>query len=146
MLCTVTEHVVYAEYLRLVVENHACVRCYRHLARCECVEGIDGLVRRYIVREMYHDVDLVGGQDAVFNFGLTGHQKDHVRAGDVDLAGAMVFQTGETGVDAVAVADLNGHAAVGFFGKLLEDVQIRTKKIENKLKYLKCKNNDVEIV
>ena len=62
MLCTVSEHVVDAKHLRLVVENHACVRGNRNLAGGECIECIYGLVWRYIVRKMDHDVHLVCGE------------------------------------------------------------------------------------
>ena len=59
MLGAVTEHVVHAEDLRLVVKNHAGVRRDGHFAGCECVERIYRLVRRYIVRKVDYDVDLV---------------------------------------------------------------------------------------
>ena len=60
MLRTVAEHVVHAQDLRLVVKDHACVRCDGYLTRCESIKCIDCLVRRYVVRKMDDDVHLVG--------------------------------------------------------------------------------------
>jgi len=62
VVCTVSEYVMYAQELRLMVHDHAGVRRYRHFAVGECVKCIDGLVRRNIVRKMYQYVCLVRGQ------------------------------------------------------------------------------------
>ena len=59
---TVTENVVHAEYLRLVLVDHAGVRSHRHLAGSECIEGVDGLVRRHVVRKVDQDVGCSTGE------------------------------------------------------------------------------------
>ena len=62
VLRAVAQHVVDAEHLRPVVEDHACIRSYRDLACRECIECIYGLVRRHVVRKVDDDVHLVRRQ------------------------------------------------------------------------------------
>ena len=62
VLRTVAKHVVDTEHLRLVVKDHACVRSDRHLTCRECIECIDRLVRRHVIRKVDQDVDLVSGE------------------------------------------------------------------------------------
>ena len=73
VLCAVAEHVVDTQNLRLVVEDHACVRCDGHLACGEFIKRIDGLVRRHVVRKVDHDVHLVCGEVVdLLDLDLTG--------------------------------------------------------------------------
>ena len=58
----VTEHVVHAEHLRLVVHDHAGVRSDGNLACREGVKSVYGLVRRHIIRQVDDDVHLVCSQ------------------------------------------------------------------------------------
>ena len=55
--------------------------------------------------------DAAGIQHTAHDLGLTGHQQDHVTHSDIQLAGAMILQTAEAGVGAVAVPDLDGHTS-----------------------------------
>ena len=50
-------------------------------------------------------------------------EQNHVGAGKVQLGIAVIFHCVQQMVAAVAVADLDGHAAVGFLGKLPVDLQ-----------------------
>ena len=62
MVCAILEDVLHRKELRLVIHDHAGIRRNRYLAVCECVERVDGLVRRHIIRKMYHDLGCRSGQ------------------------------------------------------------------------------------
>ena len=62
VLGAITEHIMYTEELRLMVYDHTGVRRDGYLAISESVKSIDGFIRRHVVRQVDHDVDLVGGE------------------------------------------------------------------------------------
>ena len=60
MFGIIDENVIHAEELRLVVLDDAGIRGYCALAVRECVESVDGLVRRNVIGKMNHEVCRIG--------------------------------------------------------------------------------------
>ena len=85
MVCAILEDVLHRKELRLVIHDHAGIRRDRHLAVCESIERVDGLVRRHIIRKMYHDLGCRSGQivdlldlDLSLLLGLENRLNDYV--------------------------------------------------------------------
>ena len=56
LLCIVVENIRDGKEFWLVVLYHTAVRGYAHLAVCESIQGIDGLVRRNAWGEVYENL------------------------------------------------------------------------------------------